>query len=141
MDQPSLVWVTEAAGATGVWMPGRIGVGDLHPNGSLGFTRETLRRRVTIRGYNELAAIKNYDPDALVVLGLLGDTNDPGGLCQPYDEGTGDGAEHATRLREFVGNFGAKGLVGSVCAPDYNSFFDEAVALIDTTCDDFVPPE
>ncbi|MEM7415578.1 MAG: hypothetical protein AAF389_08805 [Gemmatimonadota bacterium] len=36
---------------------GRIGVGDLHPNGSLGFTRETLRRRVTIRGYNELAAI------------------------------------------------------------------------------------
>lgn len=36
---------------------GRLGVADLQPNASLAFTRETLRRRVTLRGYNELAAI------------------------------------------------------------------------------------
>ena len=71
----------------------------------------------------------------------LGDTDEPNGLCAPYDEGTGDGAEQATRLREFVQNFGNKGLLGSVCAPNYTSFFNDAVALIDTTCDDFVPPE
>lgn len=36
---------------------GRIGVGDLEPNASLGFTRESLRRKVTLRGYHELAAV------------------------------------------------------------------------------------
>ncbi|MEM7156569.1 MAG: hypothetical protein AAF799_27225 [Myxococcota bacterium] len=89
--------------------------------------------------YNDLAAVKNYDPDAVVVLGLLGDTNEPGGICTPYEDGTGDGAENATRLREFVQLFGDKGLLGSVCAPNYTSFFDEAVGLIDTTCQDFEP--
>jgi hypothetical protein len=90
--------------------------------------------------YNDLSAVKDYDPNALVVLGLLGDTDDPDGLCEPYSEGSGEGAEHATRLREFVGHFGDKGLTGSVCAPSYATFFEEAVALIDTTCDDFIPP-
>jgi hypothetical protein len=33
------------------------------------------------------------------------------------------------------GRFGG----GSVCAPSYNAFFDQAVELIDTTCDEFVP--
>lgn len=89
--------------------------------------------------YNDLAAVKNYDPDAVVVLGLLGDTNEPDGMCTPYEEGTGNGAENATRLREFVQLFGDKGLLGSVCAPNYTSFFDEAVGLIDTTCQDFEP--
>ena len=90
--------------------------------------------------YNDLSAIKNYEPNSIVMLGLLGDTDDPDGICQPYDEDTGDGAEQATRLREFVGNFGAQGLTGSVCAPNYTDFFNQAVELIDTTCDDFVPP-
>jgi len=30
---------------------------------------------------------------------------------------------------------------GSVCEPSYNGFFQDAVDLIDTTCEDFVPPE
>lgn len=89
--------------------------------------------------YNELAAIKNFEPAAIVTLGLLGDTDEEGGVCEPYDEGTGDGAMQATRLRQFVENFGTKGLLGSVCAPSYNAFFDQAVELIDTTCDEFVP--
>ena len=89
--------------------------------------------------YDNLAGLKDYNPAAIVVLGLLGDTDEPDGLCAPYDEGTGDGAMQATRLRQFVQNFGSKGLLGSVCAPSYNAFFDEAVQLIDTTCDEFVP--
>lgn len=40
-----------------VGVTGRIGVGDLQPNASLGFTRESLRRKITVRGYNELAAV------------------------------------------------------------------------------------
>ncbi|MGB1699077.1 MAG: hypothetical protein ACPHRO_03915 [Nannocystaceae bacterium] len=89
--------------------------------------------------YNQLAGLKDYNPAAIVMLGLLGDTEEEGGLCEPYDEGTGDGAQQATRLREFVQNFDTKGLLGSVCAPNYNSFFDQAVELIDTTCDEFDP--
>ena len=90
--------------------------------------------------YNALSGVKNFDPNAVVVLGLLGDIGEPGGICQPYVEGTGDGAEPAPRLREFVNLFGTQGLTGSVCAPQYTDFFDQAVGLIDTTCDEFVPP-
>jgi hypothetical protein len=36
---------------------GRIGLGDLEPNVRLDFARETLRRRITLSGYNEIAAI------------------------------------------------------------------------------------
>jgi len=35
----------------------RLGVADLHPNGSLEFADETLDRRVALRGYHELAAV------------------------------------------------------------------------------------
>jgi len=35
----------------------RIGLGDLEPNVRLDFARETLRRRITVSGYHELAAI------------------------------------------------------------------------------------
>lgn len=44
-------------GPLSVTTTARIGIRDLRPNATLGFTRETLRRRVTLRGYHELAAI------------------------------------------------------------------------------------
>jgi hypothetical protein len=74
----------------------------------------------------------------VVVLGLIGDTGLPGALCQPLVDITG--AEPAPRLREFVEMFGNRGIWGSVCAPDYGSFFAEAVGLIDVACDEFEPP-
>jgi hypothetical protein len=44
-------------GPLSITATGRIGLGDLQPNVRLGFTRETLRRRITLSGYNEIAAI------------------------------------------------------------------------------------
>jgi hypothetical protein len=36
--------------------------------------------------------------------------------------------------------FGTRGVVGDVCSdPDHNAFFQTAVDLIGTTCDEFVP--
>jgi len=31
-------------------------------------------------------------------------------------------------------------VLGSVCAPDYSDFFQQAVDLIETTCEEFTPP-
>ncbi|MCX4239931.1 hypothetical protein [Paraliomyxa miuraensis] len=87
-----------------------------------------------------LVAAKNGDESAIVVLGLFGDNDMPGGICQDLADGS-DGAEAAPRLRQFVDSFGDKGFFGSVCAPSYDSFFQDAVALIDSTCEEFIPPE
>ena len=87
-----------------------------------------------------LVAAKNGDENAIVVLGLFGDNDQPGAICQALGSGT-DGAEPSPRLREFVDSFGPKGFFGSVCAPSYDEFFQEAVGLIDTTCDEFIPPQ
>jgi hypothetical protein len=76
------------------------------------------------------------NPDALVVLGLVGDNNVDGGLlggpCSLLD------ADGAPRLQSFVE--GLSGVLGSVCAPDYAPFFATAVSTIDSACDEFVAP-
>jgi hypothetical protein len=87
-----------------------------------------------------LVANKGGREDAIVVLGLIGDSDIGGGTCAPLDASSGVGADGAVRLRTFVESFGNRGLWGSVCAADYAPFFEQAVALVDTTCDDFVPP-
>jgi hypothetical protein len=85
---------------------------------------------------SNLLARKADSNDALVVLGLVGDSNVAGGLlggqCGRLD------AAGAPRLQEFVRRAG--GILGSVCAPDYTPFFQTAVGSIDSACDDFVPP-
>lgn len=87
-----------------------------------------------------LISAKNGDENAIVVLGLFGDNDQPGAICQALGSGT-DGAEPSPRLREFVDSFGDKGFFGSVCAPSYDDFFQQAVGLIDVTCDEFIPPQ
>jgi hypothetical protein len=88
--------------------------------------------------FDALVAAKGGDPGAIVVLGLVGDLGQPGSPCDPYDP-TGVGAQDAARLRTFVQSFADRGLLGSVCAPDYVPFFGEAVALVDVACDEFEP--
>jgi hypothetical protein len=88
--------------------------------------------------FQAVVDVKHGDPTAAVVLGLIGDTGLPGALCQPLVDI--NGAEPAPRLREFVELFGDRGIWGSVCAPDYGSFFDQAVSLIDVACDEYKPP-
>jgi hypothetical protein len=79
-------------------------------------------------------------PNSVVVLGLIGDTGQPSAVCPPSDPlGGGDDAEDAPRIREFVQKFGSQGIVGSVCEPDYNPFFQQAVSVIDLACDEFEP--
>lgn len=77
---------------------------------------------------------KNGNEDAIVTLGLFGDDDLPNAICQ-------GGAETSPRLRQFLESWGDKGLFGSICAEDYDDFFQSAVDLIDTTCDEFMPPE
>ena len=86
-------------------------------------------------------AAKDDRPNSVVVLGLVGDTGQPGAICEPLGSDDIEGAEESPRLREFVEGFGSAGLLGSVCADSYAGFFGEAVDLIDTTCDNYVPPE
>lgn len=92
-----------------------------------------------------VVAAKSGDPNAVVVLSLVGDC-DAGGTCpgialgNPLDPlGSVTGAEPAPRLRAFTIGF-QYGSIGPVCAPDYAPFFEDAVSVIASACDDFVPP-
>ncbi len=88
--------------------------------------------------HSAVVAAKGGDQAAIVALALVGDAGQPGSICQPYDE-NGDGAEDAPRLRQWADAF-THGSWGSVCEADYSDFFANAVAVIDTACDEFVPP-
>jgi SAM-dependent methyltransferase len=88
-----------------------------------------------------IADAKHGDDTAVVVLGLFGDNDQPDGICEPLSFDFSTGAEPAPRLREFVDGWGERGLVGSVCAPDYAPFFASTVDSIGKACDDFVPPQ
>jgi hypothetical protein len=81
-----------------------------------------------------LISAKNGDEEAIVVLGLFGDDDLPNAICN-------GGAETSPRLRQFVNSWGDRGFFGSICAPDYDNFFQAAVDIIDTTCDEFEPPK
>ena len=77
---------------------------------------------------------KNGDESSIVVLGLFGDDDLPNGICN-------GGAEASPRLRGFLDSWGDKSFFGSICSSDYDDFFQSAVDIIDTTCDEFTPPE
>lgn len=84
-------------------------------------------------GWNaSLVAAKYGDEKSIVVLGLIGDPDQPNPVCT-------DGAEASPRLRTFAESF-TYGSWGSICSPDYAPFFDAAVSVIDTACAQFEPP-
>ena len=87
--------------------------------------------------YADLHAAKNDTSEQIVVLGLIG--SDASTQCDPLlDTGAGNvltGAEKSPRLEAFVELFEERGFIGDVCAPDYDQFFKEAVAVIDFACD------
>jgi hypothetical protein len=84
--------------------------------------------------FDDVLAAKNGHQDHVVMLGVI---NTPDAACV---SGAGDPIVHPTdRFVEFVEMFGAKGITGNICNDDYNAFFEQAVALIDTTCDEFEP--
>ena len=80
-----------------------------------------------------LVAAKVGAEKSIVVLGLIGDPEQPNPVCGP------DAAEASPRLRSFAESF-TFGSTGSICSPDYAPFFDASVSVIDTACQQFEPP-
>jgi hypothetical protein len=83
--------------------------------------------------YDAVLAAKHDDPAAVVMLGITPDW--PG--CRD-----GDGNTKGAHWHEFVTKWGDQGLHGNVCstAEEYLAFFEQAVAVIDSACDEFEPP-
>ncbi len=86
-----------------------------------------------------VVAAKNGNEQAIVALALIGDNDQPGGICQPLDHATYEGAEAAPRIRQFVESFGTRGKVASVCANDYTGFFMQTIDTIEQACEEFKP--
>jgi hypothetical protein len=83
--------------------------------------------------FANIIASKAGDETAIVVLGLVNDTDAAMPVC-PAE------SQDPVNVRTFIDMF-PNSIRGSVCEPSYNAFFQEAVDLIDTTCDAFEPPE
>lgn len=79
--------------------------------------------------YADLLALKGGNETAIVMLSLNGDAETMGQECIP-----------TAKMVEFVDYFGDRGIIDSICAPDYSPFFQDAVGVIDYACDEFVPP-
>ncbi len=77
---------------------------------------------------------KNGDEDAMVVLGLIGDSDVTNGVCR-----TMGSAEGSPVLRSFAESFNF-GSWGSICSLDYTPFFSAAVEEVKGACDGFQPP-
>lgn len=89
--------------------------------------------------YDDVVATKFGNPNSVVMIGLLSDSDIAGGTCGPFEPTDNSGASAAPRLREFVESF-PFGFWGSVCAPDFSPIFNEAISAIDMACEDFIPP-
>jgi hypothetical protein len=76
----------------------------------------------------------------IVVLALVGPPGPDPEACPVLDKCVSgvDGAEVAERVVEFTEMF-TNGFVGRICEPSYASFFSEAVGVISTACENFVP--
>ena len=84
--------------------------------------------------YDAVVAAKNNKPENVVMLGII---NTEDATCV---SGAGDPIVHPTeRFVEFVDLFGERGLTANICSDNYNAFFEQAVGLIDTACDEFEP--
>lgn len=81
--------------------------------------------------YQNIVAQKGGHPENVVVLGLINDVDQASPICPPE---SGD----AARIREFIDYF-PNNLRGSICDLNYAPVFEQAVDLINTTCDEYVP--
>lgn len=82
--------------------------------------------------FANVVASKAGDATAIVMLGLINDNDAAQPIC-PVE------SEDPVKIRTFIDMF-PNSIRGSVCEANYNSFFQQAVDLIDTTCDEFEPP-
>lgn len=88
--------------------------------------------------FDDVIAAKGGDESKVVVLSLVGPSEQP--QCPALDKCNGgiDGAEVATRVLQFTDMF-TYGFVGPICEP-FAPFFIEAISVIKSACDEFEPP-
>ena len=91
--------------------------------------------------YNTVVAAKGGVEQNIVVLTLIGPPGPDPAQCPPLDKCQGGiiGAEVSPRIDAFSTMF-TYGFVGRVCEASYAAFFSEAVSVIKSACDEFVPP-
>ncbi|MFV8754482.1 hypothetical protein ACNOYE_28370 [Nannocystaceae bacterium ST9] len=80
--------------------------------------------------YQNIVAQKGGHPENVVVLGLINDGELPGAIC-PVEA-------VAPRIVEFMSYF-PNSMRGSICDLNYAPVFEQAVDLINTTCEEYVP--
>ncbi|MGB1012717.1 MAG: hypothetical protein ACPG4T_01185 [Nannocystaceae bacterium] len=96
--------------------------------------------------YNDLVAVKNGDPEAVVVGVLVGEDEDTGTcpwvLGPEPDESMASGAEEAKRIEQFVNMFPFNHrAIDSICRDDYVPFFTALFTVnAKIACEEFVPP-
>jgi hypothetical protein len=80
--------------------------------------------------YQNIVAQKGGHPENVVVLGLINDGELPGAIC-PVEA-------VAPRIVEFLEYF-PNSMRGSICDLNYAPVFEQAVDLINSTCEEYVP--
>ena len=87
-----------------------------------------------------MVAAKGGVESNVVVLSLIGPPGPDPAQCPALDKCSGgiDGAEVANRVAAFTTMF-TNGSIGRICEASYAQFFANAVSVIDSACDDFVP--
>jgi hypothetical protein len=90
--------------------------------------------------FESVVAGKGGVEENIVVLALIGPPGPEPATCPSLDKCVdgSDGAEVAERVAAFTTMF-TNGIVGRICEPSFGSFFSEAVSVIATACDNFVP--
>jgi hypothetical protein len=90
--------------------------------------------------FQGVVAAKSGVEENIVVLALVGPPGPDPAPCPLLDKCVGgvEGAEVAERVVSFTTMF-TNGFVGRICEPSYEVFFSEAVGVISTACDNFVP--
>lgn len=90
--------------------------------------------------FADVIAAKDGHEENIVVLSLVGPPGPDPATCPVLDKCVGgvDGAEVADRIVSFTTMF-TNGFVGRICEPSFADFFAEAVGVIATACDNFVP--
>ncbi|MCA9690838.1 MAG: hypothetical protein KC636_14620, partial [Myxococcales bacterium] len=92
--------------------------------------------------YAGVVAAKGGIESNIVVLSLVGPPGPDPAVCPPLDKCSGGiiGAEVTTRIVQFTQMF-TNGFVGRVCEASYDGFFSQAVGVIQSACEGFMPPE
>jgi hypothetical protein len=89
--------------------------------------------------YNTLVSAKQGIETNVVVLSLIGPPAP--NTCPALDKCNGgiQGAEVGERIAQFTQMF-TYGTIGQVCAPNFDTFFSDAIGVIDSACKNFKPP-